>query len=119
MAARTERAATLAREQYRKVVMIMPIAVADRGTIGDHRVVKQCPVAFLHRLQALEEIRQVRGVEFIDILNLRQLLGVIAVVRDAVVAFADVDKRVGTVAAVVREDHRRNPRGVGLEREDD
>ena len=98
------RTATAASEENGQVVVVVAVTVAVTRTVDDHRVVEERAVAFLDRLQAVEEVSQLRGVENIDVLDLRHLRRVVAVVGKAVVTIAHVDERVRTVAAFVGED---------------
>ena len=74
--------------------MVVTVAVAVAGAVHDHGVVEEIAVAFLHRLEALEEISEVRRMEDIDVLDLRHLLWVVTVVGEVVVTLAHVDERV-------------------------
>ena len=82
-------------QQDRQVVVVVAVAVADAAAVDDHAVVEQRAVAFLDRLQLAEQVGELLDVEAVDLLDLRLLLRVVAVVRQVVVAFGDADERVG------------------------
>ena len=60
MSALLDRAAAFASEEDRYVVVVMTVAVAVAvavaGAVHDHGVIKEVTVAFLHGLEALQEM---------------------------------------------------------------
>ena len=85
--------------------MAVAVAVPDRAAVDDHRVVKNAvAIAILLGFERLEEPGESLGVEGVDLRDLGQLVRVILVVGDAVVAVGDADLVEGTVAAVVGEE---------------
>ena len=73
------------------------------------------PLAFGDALQLFQEVGQLRDVEAVDLADLFLLLGVVAVVRQVVVAVGHADERIGPVAALVGHDERADARQVALE----
>ena len=112
------RAAALAGQQHRQVVVLVAVAVADGAAVGDHAVVEQRAVAFVDRLELAEEVGELLDVVGVDRANLGLQLGLVLVVRDRVMAFVDADHRVFLVAAFAAEHERGDARHVGLEGED-
>src|SRR6185436_11707974 len=74
-----------------RVGAIVLVAVAHPAAPVEHRVIEEAPVAVLGRLQLLEELGELDDLIRADLRVLRQLLRVVAVVRDAVVRLGDAD----------------------------
>ena len=91
-------AAVRAADQHRRrVAAIVQVAVAHAAAPVEQRVVEQVAVAVLGGLQLLEELGELDDLIGADLRVLRQLLGVVAVVRDAVVRLGNADVRVAAV----------------------
>ena len=112
-----ERAAALAGQQDRQVVVGVAVAVAVAAAVGDHAVVQQRAVAFRDRLQLAEQVGELLDVEGVDRADLVDLLRVVAVVRQLVVAFGDADDPVLLLAALAGEHEGDDAGHVGLERQ--
>ena len=110
MAAGLERATAVTGEQHGKIVVIVPVAVADATAIDNHAIVQERALALLHRFEFLQKVGELRDVEPVDFRNLRLLLLLAAVVRQVVVAVRDANERIRTIAAVVRHDEGRDAR---------
>ena len=103
----------------RDVSRIVGVAVADRRAEGDHRVVEQAALAFLDVLHPVEHVGILLDVPAVDLLVLVELLAVVAVVGEVVVAAVDAFEE-GEIPAgdVVAEHEGRDAGGVRPEGED-
>ena len=113
---RRQRAAGPAGQHGRQVVRVVLVAVAQGRAEQHHRVVQQRPFPFADLLHPVEQLGALLDVPGRDPLVLVQLLGVVLVVRELVVAPLDaLDEREVLVADRVAEHERGDPRRVGLE----
>jgi len=98
VAAGTERTAAFARENDRKIPMVVPHAVAIAVPEKDHRVVKQRGVTFFYGFHLLEEIGELLDDIVIDFADLLDFLGIARVMGQTVVLFRDADFSVRAAA---------------------
>jgi len=77
-------------------------------------MVEQRAIAIFGRLQLLEEFAELHDLVGADLGVLRELLGLVAVVRDAVMGLGDADVRVAAVARLVADHEREHPGHVRL-----
>ena len=117
MAARSQRAAAAPRHKNGKVVVVVPVAVANRSAIHNHAVVQQRSFGFLYGFQPVEEIGELLHVEVIDFRDFFLLRGVVLMVRKGVVPIGHADERIRPVVAIVRRDEGGDTRRVALERQ--
>ena len=85
-------------EDRRRVAAIVLVAVAHAAAPVEQRVIEQVAVAVLRGLQLVEELAELHDLIGADLGVLGELLGVVAVVRDAVVRLRDADVGVAAVA---------------------
>ena len=81
------------------------------------RVIQQRAVTFRRRLQLLEVIREQRHVERVDLRHPRDLVRIVAVMRQRMMRIGHADLGVGAVARLARELERDHPRHVALQRQ--
>src|SRR5262249_58651765 len=117
VAAGAEGAAGFARYQDRQVVVGMEVAVGQRAAVGDHAVVEQGAVAFANRFQLFHEIRELPDVVGVDRTDAGDLVGVVPVVGQFVMAAGDADHAVLQAAAFTGEHAGGNSRHISLERQ--
>ena len=86
--------------------MAVPVAISVATAIEDHCVVKQRAIPFGGRVKFLQEVCQLLRVEDVDFTDLRLLRLVTAVMRQVVMAFRDVDKRIRFITTFVCQ-HKR------------
>ena len=65
-----DRAAALAGEEDRQVVVVVAVAVADPAAVDDHRMVEERPFALTDRPELLEQVGELLDVEAVDLLDL-------------------------------------------------
>ena len=58
----------------------MPIAMADAGTVHDHGMIQQRPIAVWSRSHALQKIGEHPGMKNVDLEDLGDLYGIIQMV---------------------------------------
>ena len=80
-ASRTQRAFPVAREQQRKILFQMAIAVFDRAAEHDHGIIEQRSSAFVEALHLVQEVRHLLHVPVDDLFVLVARGRDIAVVR--------------------------------------
>ena len=88
-------------QNSRWVAAIVLVAVAHAAAPVEQRVVEQIAVGILGRLQLVEELAELHDLIGAQLGVLGQLLGVVAVMRDAVVRLGDADVGVAAVARFV------------------
>ena len=101
-----------------KVVVAVAIGVADAASVNDGTVVQQGAVTFLNAAHFPKEFGEILNVEEINLFDLSNLLSVVLVVRQTVVALADANGLEAAVAAVVSLQEGADSCGVGLESQD-
>src|SRR4051812_24690966 len=84
-----------------KIIWIVPIAVREARSKKDHRIVEQRPVAFLDRLQLVEEIGELLGMPAIDLRVRLEFFFLVLMMAEFVMA-------AGRALNDVREIFRRN-----------
>ena len=109
-------AAPAAGEDDGQVEGVVRVAVPHARAVDDRRVIEQRAIAVLRRGHLLEEAREHLHVERVDLRQLRELLGPLAVVRRRVVRVGDPDLGERAHALLAAHEVRRHPRQVGLER---
>src|SRR5687767_15795271 len=114
MPAGLQRATRAACQQNWKVIVIVRVAVRNAAAVNDHRIVEQRAVAFLDRLQLIEEVAELPHVKLVDRRDLLFLVQVAAVMGEIVMTVADADKWVAPIAAVVGNDKGGDSRRVSL-----
>ena len=80
-----DRAAPFAGDEDREVVVVVAVAVADPAPVDDHRVVEDGAVPLADRAELVQEVGELLDVVEVDLLDLRLLVAVLAVVREVVV----------------------------------
>ena len=80
-------------QHRRRVAPIVRVAIAHPAAPVEQRVIQQSPVAVLRLLQLLHELGQLDDLIGADLRVLGELLGLVAMVRDAVVRFGDTARR--------------------------
>src|SRR5688572_2496963 len=103
--------------QDRKVLVIVEAGIPHSASIQVHRMVEQRPVAVWRGLHLLEELREQGDMERIDLGDLLDLFGIIAVMARRMVRIWHADLWIRAVAQLARELERDDARNVCLERE--
>jgi hypothetical protein len=114
VAAALQQAGTTAGKNDRDVVRVMAVAVGNAGAIHHRHVIEQRAVSVGRRLQALEVIRElldVIRVDLRDLLDLRQLSGI---VRDRMMRIGHADLRVGHAAVLATHHEGDDARQIAL-----
>src|SRR4030095_3222448 len=78
-------------------------------------MIEEVAVSVLGGLQLVEELAELDDLIRAELRVLRQFLGVVAVMRDAVMRLRDTDVRVTAVARLVADHEREHPADVTLE----
>jgi len=107
-------AAVVAQQQQRHVVVLVRVAVPNRGAVEQHHVVDERAVAVRRAGQLGHELAEERHVVLVDLLHLLDLLAVAAVVRQRVVRVGDADLRIRRAALLAADHVGEDARGVGL-----
>jgi hypothetical protein len=97
--------------------MAVHVRIADAAAVQDQRVIQERAVAFRRRLQLLEVVGEERHVERVDLRHARDLLRIVAVVRQRVMRIGHADLGIGAVARLARELERHDARDVALHRQ--
>src|SRR5262249_34697526 len=87
----------------RQVDVIVDVRIAHTAAVEHHRVVEQRAAAVRRRLQLLEVVGGQRDVEGVDLRHPRDLLRIVAVVRQRVMRVGDANLRIGARAGFARE----------------
>ena len=106
-----------AQQQNRHVVGRVRVAVAHPGTVHQHHLVQERPVTIRRRPQLLDERREQADVIGVDLRQLRERLGHVAVMRQRMVRIRHVDLRVGAATQLVPGHEGGDPRAIGLVRQ--
>ena len=109
-------AAPAAGEDDGQVEGVVRVAVPHARAVDHRRVVEQRAVAVLRRRHLLEEAPEDLHVERVDLRQLRELLGPLAVVRGRVVRVGDPDLGERAHALLAADQEARDAGQVGLER---
>ena len=91
-----------ARNHDRKIMMIMPVAVGDRTSKQNQRVVQKRPTALAFDLgQPLDQIRKAIVLPEIDLPNRFDLRLIASMVREMMMALTNIDHRICSIGAFV------------------
>src|SRR2546430_7473017 len=101
MAPGAEGAPPFARQQDRKVVVVVSVGITQAGSVDQHAMVEKRSLPFRNRLQPGHKAGEVREVKVVNFRDLRQLLRVASVMREVMVPVPDSEERVLPVAAVM------------------
>ena len=86
---------TAAEDCQRQIHVRVDVRVAEPGAVEQQRVIEQRAVAVGRRSQLLEERREQLRLIGVHLGELRDLLRIVAVVREPVVRLGDADFRIG------------------------
>ena len=92
MPPRLEHPAAATGDEDREIVVVVAVAVADAAAVDDHAAVEERAIPFARPIELLEEIGKLLDVEAVDLLDLRLLRGVLAVMGEVMVPFGDTDE---------------------------
>ena len=119
MPPRLEHPAAATGDEDREIVVVVAVAVADAAAVDDHAAVEERAIPFARPIELLEEIGKLLDVEAVDLLDLRLLRGVLAVMGEVMVPLGDTDERIALVAPLVGEHEGRDTRGISQKGEDE
>ena len=68
-------------------MVIVAVAVGKGAAVGDHAMVEQRAITFLHGLELVQQIGELLDVIAVDLRDLFDLLPIAAVMRQAVMGF--------------------------------
>ena len=114
MPTRVDGTTTGARKQNGQIQIIVGVAVTERTTVEDHRVVQEVSVGFLDRSQFIEEVRQMCHVMVIDATELGLRFLAANVMRQIMVPFRNTELREAAIVATVSDHQGNRSRRVGL-----
>src|SRR5262245_66232348 len=100
------------RDQNRKVLVVVQTRVTHPASVQVDSVVQQRSVAVWCGLQFLEELREEQHVERIDLCNLRELVGTVAVMTRGMVWVGNADLGIRAVTQLASELEGHHPRDV-------
>ena len=106
-----------ARDQDRKVLVIVQAGIAHAASVQVDGVIEERAVAIGSRLHPLEELREQRHVERVDLGDLRHLFRIVAVMARGMVRVGHADLRIRAIALLARELERDDARDIRLERQ--
>ena len=86
----------------RQIAMVVNIRITHSAAVEVKHMVQQRSVPFSYRLQLLQKSREERNVELIDPGHLRNLIGIVAVVRQWVMRFRNADLGISPVTGFSR-----------------
>ena len=112
-----QRPGAAAGDQDRQIRVKVLIPVADAAAVQNHGVVEQRAIPVRSGLQLLQEVREELYVKRVDLGEERQLLGVVSMVRQAMVRIGDAELGIGPRADLARQHESRDPRRIRLESE--
>lgn len=99
-------------------MVIVSVAVIDRTTIDDERVVEQVAVTIWSFTHLLQKVRELFAVVAIDLGDLFDVVLLVLVVGELMVTVLDLDHREGTIATFVGKHKASDASGVGSEGQD-
>src|SRR5439155_9975129 len=115
MPAALQAGCSAARDQDRKVLVIVKAGIPHATAVQVDRVIEERAVTIGSSLHSLEELGKQRNMVRIDLRYLRQLFRIPPVMAGRMVRIGDADVRVRTIALLARELEGDDARNVCLE----
>ena len=111
----TQLPSTAACQENRQIMVVVPVAVIDRATIDDQRVIEQVPITIGSLAHLLQEVTELLAVVAIDLRNFLDVFLFVFVMGKLMVTVLDLDHRERTIAPLIGQHETCNPRGICLE----
>jgi len=114
----TQLPSTAACQENRQIMVVVPVAVIDRSTIDDQRVIEQVPITIGSLAHLLQEVTELLAVIAIDLRNFLDVFLFVFVMGKLMVTVFDLDHRERAVASLVGQHETGDTGRVGSKGQD-